>query len=214
MRRSGVVIAALVGAPALLAASSAAAIEVPFDQVTATAGAAALGVVGGPLGGLAGSVLGRQIGRKIHPRPRQIDISDLRSQTHVTPIRDERIMDEGAGVPDRSVDFTPIREIELRPAETEARTYEASAPQAFPHRAAEARAYLASTHRRVPRARTYLASAPRPAVQAEPAAAQAIPVSATVPAAPGTLDDQLNQLRARQAAEADKVLVQKVADVR
>ncbi len=213
MRKSGAVIAALVGAPVLLVSSTAAALEVPFDQVTATAGAAALGLAGGPLAGLAGSVIGRQIGRTIHPRPRQIDISDLRSRTHVTPIGDERIIEAGAGVPDRAVDFTPIREVELRPAEAEARTYLAAQPAA-PHRAAEARAYLASARHRVPHARTYLASAPRPAPEPESAAVQAIPVSATVKAPPGTLDFQLNQLHARQADEADATLVQKVADVR
>ena len=214
MRKSGAVIAALVGAPVLLVGSTAAALEVTFDQVTATAGAAALGLAGGPLAGLAGSVIGRQIGRTIHPRPRQIDISDLRSRTHVTPIGEDRIIDAGAGVPDRAVDFTPIREVELRPAEAEARTYLAAAPEAAPHRAAEARAYLASARHRAPHARTYLASAPRPAEEPESAAVQAVPVSATVKAPPGTLDYQLNQLHAHQADEADATLVQKVADVR
>ena len=214
MRKSGVVIAALVGGPVLLVGSTAAALEITFDQVTATAGAAALGVVGGPLGGLAGSVIGRQIGRKIHPRPREIDISDLRSRTQVTPIRDDRVIDAGVGVPDRAVDFTPIRELELRPAEVEARTYLATARGAAPHRAAEARAYLAAGRHRVPRARTYLAAAQRPAPEPETAAVQAIPVSATVKAPPGTLDYQLNQLRAHQADEADAALVRKVADVR
>ncbi len=214
MRRSGAVIAALVGAPVLLVGSSAAALEVTFDQVTATAGAAALGLVGGPLGGLAGSVLGRQIGRKIHPRPREIDLSDLRSQPHVTPIRDDRIIDPGVGVEDRAVDSTPIRMVELRPEEADARTYLASGPTGSAHRAAEARAYLASARHRAPRVRTYLAAAPRPAAEPETAAAQAIPVSATVSAHPGTLDDQLKRLHARQAPEAEAVLVQKVADVR
>ncbi len=214
MRKSGAVIAALVGAPLLLAGSSAAALEIPFDQVTATAGAAALGLVGGPLGGLAGSVLGRQVGRKIHPRPREIDLSDLRSQPHVTPIREERIIDSGVGVEDRAVDSTPIRMVELRPEEADARTYLASGPGVSSHRAAQARAYLTSARHRAPRARTYLASARRPAAQPDTAALHAIPVSARVGVQAGTLDDQLNQLRARQGTDPEAVLVQKVADVR
>ena len=215
MRRSGPLIAALVSAPVLLVAGSAAALEVTFDQVTATAGGGAFGIVGGPLGGFVGAVLGRQLGRKLHHGPRQIDNSDLRSQTHVTPISEGRIIEPGVGVEDRTVDSTPVRMVELRPAEAEARTYQASAPVRL-HRAAEARAYLASARRHAHPARTYLASAPRPAQAADSAAMHPIPVSATVSAAPlpGTLDYQLTQLKARHADEADAVLVQKVADIR
>ena len=43
---------------------------------------------------------------------------------------------------------------------------------------------------------------------------QASPVAARIEAPPGTLDYQLNQLHARQAAEADAALAQKVADIR
>ncbi len=217
MRRSGPVIAALLGAPVLLFAGSASAIEVTFDQVTATAGGAAFGMVAGPLGGFVGGVLGRQLGRKLHKGPRQIDNSDLRSQAHVTPIREGRIIEPGVGVDDRAVDSTPVRMIELRPAEAEARTYQASAPSR-PRGAAEARAYLASSRRHAHPARTYLASAPRPAQAADAAVMHAIPVSAVVgdsaAPGPGTLDYQLNQQKARHAEDADAVLVQKVADIR
>ena len=217
MRRSGALVAALVGAPVLLVGSSAAALEVTFDQVTASAGGAAFGLVGGPLGGFVGGVLGRQLGRKLHHGARQIDNSDLRSQAHVTPILEARIIEPGVGVEDRVVDSTPVRMVELRPAEAEAQTYPASA-LVRTHRAAEPRAYLASARPHAHPARTYLASAPRPAQAPDTTVMHAVPVSAAVSdgasTAPGTLDYQMNQLKPRHADEADAVLVQKVADIR
>ena len=206
MRRSRAAIAALVGAPVLLTASSALALDIYFDQVTGVAGGA-LGIVGGPVGGFVGGMLGRKIGQKIHPRPRPLDFTDLESRPRVTPIGEGRIIEPGEGVEDRTVDSTPVRMIEPRPMEADAQTYLASAPR----QAARTRTYRISTHHRVSRAETYLVSAP-PAT--EPAA-RAIPVSAQAgdnPAPPGTLDYQLNQLSARRATGG--AVVQKVADVR
>ena len=211
MRKSGAVIAALVSAPVLLVGSSALALEVTFEQASGLAGGAALGVVGGPVGGFIGGMLGRAVGRTIHHTRPPVDLTDLKSRAHVTPINDGPMLN--APVEDRAVDSTPIRIIEVRPTEMDAQTYVASAPreQTGP------RTYLASAHRRAPRVRTYLASAPRSAPQAESAAAQAIPAAAVVSdnpgAQPGTLDYQLNQANARRAAEGQPQ-IQKVADVR
>ena len=201
MRKSGAAVAALVSVPVLLVVSSAMAVDIYFDQVTAAAGGA-LGIVGGPAGGLAGSVLGRQLGLKIHPRPRVIDLSDLRSRTHVTPIGDGRMIDAGAGREDRAVDSTPVRMIEPRPSETDAQTYLAAAPSP----ARQGRTYQVSINRRVSRAETYLVSAPKPASEAF------VPAGDNPGAAPGTLDYQLNQLNAGHGA--DRAAVQKLADVR
>ena len=93
MRRSGAAVAALVSVPVLLAAGSAVALDITFDQVTASGGAAVLGVVGGPGAGFVGSLLGRQIGLKLHPRARPIDLTDLKSRAHVTPISEGPIID-------------------------------------------------------------------------------------------------------------------------
>jgi len=208
MRRSGAAIAALVSAPVLLAASSALAFEIYFDDITGAAGGA-LGIVGGPVGGFVGGELGKQIGLKIHPRPKQIDNSDLESRAHVTPISEGRIIEPGEGVEDRTVDSTPVRMVELRPTEAEAQTYLASAPG----RAWHPRAYEISMRHRARLARRYLASAPRRPETAS--APRAIPVSLPVGgdpgAPPGTLDYQLNQLNARPVAQAP--VVEKVADV-
>ncbi len=201
MRRSGAAVAALVSVPVLLAAGSAMALDVYFDQVTAAAGGA-LGIVGGPPGGLVGSILGRQIGLKIHPRPRPIDLTDLKSRAHVTPIGEGPIIDAGAGREDRAVDSTPVRMIELRPAETDAQTYLASTPNS----ARQDRTYQVSTRSHVSSAERYLVSAPKPAPEAS------APVGDNPAAPPGTLDYQLNQLNARHGA--DGAAVQKVADVR
>ena len=210
MRRSVAAVVALISAPVILIAGSAAALDISFEQVTGAAGGA-LGIVGGPVGGLFGHVLGRAIGHKIHPPPRPIDLTDMRSRAHVTPIDEPRtLMDSDVAADDRAVDSTPIRMVELRPAEADAHTYLASAPR----HSTQARTYLASARHRAPRVRTYLASEPRPAVQADAAAAYAIPVSAKVgdnpTAPPGTLDYQLNQLNAHDGA----VRAQTVADVR
>lgn len=210
MLRSRVALAALVGAPVLLTASSALALDIYFDQVTGAAGGA-LGIVGGPVGGLVGGLLGRQIGLKIHPRPRHIDNSDLLSHPHVTPINDGPMINPP--VEDRAVDSTPVRMVELRPEEADAQTYLASAPAPAPAR--EARAYRVSVRHRIPasQAETYLTSAPSRAASAP----RAIPVSQTTEAGagvqPGTLDYQLGQLNARRAAEGQPQ-IQTVADVR
>ncbi len=198
MRRSVAAVAALVSVPVLLAAGSAAALEVTFDQVTAAAGGA-LGIVGGPAGGLVGSVLGRQIGLKIHPRPRPLDLTDMKSRAHVTPIDQGPMIDPSAGLEDRAVDSTPVRMIELRPAETDAQTYQASAPAP----ARQGRTYQIAARRRVSHAQAYLVSAP------QPAPAGSVPAGDNPGAPSGTLDYQLNQLNAQHGA-----VVQKVADVR
>ncbi len=205
MRRSGAVVAALVGAPILFSANAALALDIYFDQITGVAGGA-LGIVGGPVGGFVGGMLGRQIGRKIHPRPRPVDLTDLQSRPRVTPIAEGRIIQDGEGVEDRAVDSTPVRMIELRPAQADARTYLASAPA----RTGEARTYRISHHHRLSPAESYLVSAPRAADSF--ATPRVTAVSASVSdnpgAPPGTLDYQLNQLTARSGA------VQKVADLR
>jgi hypothetical protein len=192
----------------LLTASSALALDIYFDQVTSAAGGA-LGIVGGPVGGFVGGFLGKKIGEKIHPRPRHIDNSDLLSHPHVTPINDGPMVNPP--VEDRAVDSTPVRMVELRPEETDAQTYLASAPAP----AREARAYRVSTRHRIrpSQAETYLTSAPSRA----DAAPRAIPVSQTTEASaggqPGTLDYQLSQLNARRQAEGQPQ-IQTVADVR
>lgn len=210
MRKSGAVMAALAGVPVLLAAGSAAALTITFEQVTGAIGGAALGIVGGPAAGFAGNVLGREVGRKLHPPARQIDLTDLRSRPHVTPINDGPMLDPP--VDDRVVDSTPVRMIELKPAEADAQTYLASAPRS----AAGPRTYLASARRGRAHVRTYLASSPKPAARSETPEVRAIPVSNLAgdnpTAPPGTLDYQLNQLNAGRAA--DDALVQKVADIR
>jgi len=210
MRNSRAAIAALVGAPALLVGTSALALEVTFEQASGLAGGAALGVVGGPVGGFIGGMLGRAVGRTIHHPARPVDLTDLKSRPHVTPINDGPFLNEA--VEDRAVDSTPIRMIEVQPTRMDAQTYLANAPRSSstPH------TYLASARRRAPRERTYLASAPRPEPQAETAAAHAIPAAAVVSdnpnARPGTLDYQLNQVNAHRAAEG-AAQIQKVADV-
>ena len=201
MRMSAAAVAALVSIPVLLGAGSAVALDVYFDQVTGVAGGA-LGIVGGPVGGLVGHVLGQQIGLKIHPRPRQIDLTDLKSRAHVTPIGQGRVLDSGAGMEDRAVDSTPVRMIELRPAETETQTYLASTPSP----AQQGRTYQVSARRRASSAETYLVAAPNPAAEAT------APAGDNPAAPPGTLDYQLNQLSAGHGA--DGAAVQKVADVR
>ena len=210
MRKSGAVIAALVGAPILLVGSSALALEVTFEQASGLAGGAALGVVGGPVGGFIGGMLGRAVGRTIHHTRPPVDLTDLKSRPRVTPINDSPMLN--APVEDRAVDSTPIRMIEVRPTEMDAQIYTASSPRAV----TGPPTYLASAHRRAPRERTYLASAPRPAPQADTAAAHAIPAAAVVSdnptAQPGTLDYQLNQVNTRRAAEGEPQ-IQKVADV-
>ena len=202
MRRSGAAVAALVSVPVLLAAGSAVALDITFDQVTASGGAAVLGVVGGPGAGFVGSLLGRQIGLKLHPRARPIDLTDLKSRAHVTPISEGPIIDAGAGREDRAVDSTPVRMIELRPPETDAQTYLAATPSAV----RQGRTYQVSTRRHVSPAERYLVSAPQPAGGASGA------VSDNPAAPPGTLDYQLNQLTARHGA--DGAVVQTVADAR
>jgi hypothetical protein len=205
MRKSGAALAALVSVPVLLAASSALALDITFDQVTGTVGGVALGAVGGPAGGLIGGLLGRAIGRKLHHPPPVVDLTDLKSRPRITPIEDRPLLNEA--VEDRAVDSTPIRLIELRPTEADAQTIEASAPRAPP----AARTYLASARRHPAHARTYLASARRRAASSP----HAIPVSTTRTdaAQPGTLDGQLNQLNARRAAEG-LPQIQQIADVR
>jgi hypothetical protein len=202
-------IAALASAPVLLAASSALAFDIYFDQITGAAGGA-LGIVGGPVGGLVGGLLGKQIGLKIHPRPKQIDNSDMESRAHVMPISQGRIIEPGEGVEDRAVDSTPVRMVELRPPEAEAQTYLASAPIQAP----QARAYQISARHRGRMARRYLASAPRPAetASAPPVIPVSLPAGGNPGAPPGTLDYQLNQLNAGHAADAP--VVEQVADVR
>lgn len=208
MLRSRAALAALVGVPVLLTASSAFALEIYFDQVTGAAGGA-LGIVGGPVGGFVGGILGKKIGEKIHPRPPHIDNSDLLSHPRVTPINDGPMINPP--VEDRAVDSTPVRMVELRPEETDAQTYLASAPA----QAQAPRAYRVSARHRIhaSQAETYLTSAP-PREQAPP---RAIPVSQTTAdgagAQPGTLDYQLNQMNARRAAEGQPQ-IQTVADVR
>jgi hypothetical protein len=199
----------------LLTASSALALDIYFDQLTGLAGGA-LGIVAGPPGGLIGGLLGREIGRKIHPRPRPIDLTDLESRPRVTPIHAGRVIEPGEGVEDRTVDSTPVRMIEPRPAEMDARTYLASAPR----QASPTRTYRISGRHRVSRAETYLVSAPSAESPADGAtradrAARAVPVSAPAAedpdAPPGTLDYQLNQMNARHVT--GEPVVQKVADL-
>ena len=213
MRMSRALVAALVGVPAMLTASSALALDIYFDQVTGVAGGA-LGIVGGPVGGFVGGMLGRQIGQKIHPRPRLIDNTDLESRAHVTPLQEGRIIQDGEGVEDRTVDFTPVRMIEPAPTAMDARTVLASAPA----QPAETHLYrISHRHRARTSAETYLVSSPRPAARAATDVARAIPVSAPVgensSAHPGTLDYQLSQLNARRASGGE-AKVQTVADLR
>ncbi len=211
MRSSRAAIAALVGAPVLLVGTSALALEVTFEQASGLAGGAALGIVGGPVGGFIGGMLGRAVGRTIHHPARPINLTDLKSRPHVTPINNGPFLN--AAVEDRAVDSTPIRMIEVQPTEMDAQTYMASTRRgpAAPH------TYLASARHRAQRQPTYLVSVPRPASQADTAAAHAVPVAAVVSdnphAQPGTLDYQLNQANAQRAA-GGQPQIQKVADVR
>jgi hypothetical protein len=198
----------------MLTASSALALDIYFDQVTGVAGGA-LGIVGGPVGGFVGGMLGRQIGRKIHPRPRAIDNSDLESRAHVTPIYAGRVIQDGEGQEDRTVDSTPVRMIEPAPSAMDARTYMASAT-AKPSEAVRPHTYRIVHRHRVEGPETYLVSAPPPGERAAPAEARAIPVSVTTGEAaavePGTLGYQLKQLNARRAAEGAP-RIQTVADL-
>jgi hypothetical protein len=151
-------ILALAAVASLASASSAMAITITSEQAGGTAGSIAGGAVGGPVGGFVGGFAGRLIGRALHRKSHDVAFQPPAAATGVTLLPAGRLVDPV--VNDRAVDTTPMRTIEVGPAQ---------AQDAF--------------------------RAARPA-SASTASFGAGGGAASAGARPGTLDYQLQQLRA------------------
>ena len=111
MKRSLNIVLTLLAGVSLIGSPASAAV-VAAEHVTGLAGGLAGGAVGGPVGGFVGGIAGRLIGRAL-PKKKQINLQPPAPAQAgpLTPLRPERLLDPS--INDRTVDATPIREIEV-----------------------------------------------------------------------------------------------------